>query len=364
MYVRKSLLPLNLVLVFFFSISHFACTSHANQVETVEGISTLKNQVELINNESEQRVDVLINGELFTSYIYSDTLEKPVLYPILTAQGTAITRGFPIATRPGERLDHPHHLGLWFNYGDVNGLDFWNNSSAIPASEKSKYGHIVHKSIRSMQSGEQEGRLEVELEWKNDSDETLLTENTIFIFKGNSSERVIDRFSTLTAGVKEVSFKDNKEGMLGLRVARQLEHPTDKPELFADASGKVTDVPVLNNDGITGNYRSSEGIEGNKVWGTRGNWVSLIGQIDDENIAVIILDHPTNAGFPTYWHARGYGLFAANPLGQKALSGGKEELNFKLAPNESVTFKYQVLVISNQKVRDDQINEFYSVWSK
>jgi hypothetical protein len=364
MYFHKSILLSNLLLVLLFSVGNFACTSHVNQVEIKEGISTSENQIELLNNESEQRVDVLINGELFTSYIYSDTLEKPVLYPIMTAQGTAITRGFPIATRPGERLDHPHHLGLWFNYGDVNGLDFWNNSSAIPASEKGKYGHIVHKSIRSMQNGEQEGRLEVELEWKNDSGETLLTENTVFIFKGNDSERLIDRISTLTAEDREVSFKDNKEGMLGLRVARQLEHPTDKPELFADASGKITDVPVLNNDGITGNYRSSERIEGNKVWGTRGNWVSLTGQIEDENIAVIILDHPTNPGFPTYWHARGYGLFAANPLGQKALSGGKEELNFKLAPNESVTFKYQVLVVSNQELMDDKINEFYSVWSK
>jgi hypothetical protein len=120
----------------------------------------------------------------------------------------------------------------------------------------------------------------------------------------------------------------------------------------------------MNNDGVTGMYRSSEGIEGNEVWGTRGNWVTLSGKIKEENISVTILDNPQNPGFPTYWHARGYGLFAANPLGQKALSGGKEELNFKLQPNEAVTFKYKVIVVSGDPVQNSTIKDEYSKWAK
>jgi hypothetical protein len=323
-----------------------------------------KDRISLVLKKDQKRVDVHIDGEFFTSYIFPDSLEKPVLYPILTAQGTPITRGFPIAPRAGERFDHPHHIGLWFNYGDVNGLDFWNNSSAIPASEKSKYGHIVHKSIKSISSGNEEGRLEVELEWLNEAGEKLLTEQTTFVFSGNEGKRVIDRISKLNAGGKEVSFTDNKEGMLGLRVARELEHPSEKPELFTDAAGKVTDVPTMNNDGVTGMYRSSEGIEGNEVWGTRGNWVSLNGKINDENISVVILDNPKNPGFPTYWHARGYGLFAANPLGQKALSGGKEELNFKLKANGSTDFKYRIILYSGKKIDESVIKEDYANWIK
>lgn len=73
----------------------------------------------------------MIGGKLFTSYTYNNTIDKPVLYPLLTASGKIVTRGFPVAPRPFERTDHPHHIGLWFNYGDVNGLDFWNNSYAI-----------------------------------------------------------------------------------------------------------------------------------------------------------------------------------------------------------------------------------------
>jgi hypothetical protein len=103
-------------------------------------------------------------------------------------------------------------------------------------------------------------------------------------------------------------------------------------------------------------YRSSEGIEGDDVWGTRGKWMNLSGIIDGENISVAILDHPDNIGYPTYWHARGYGLYAANPLGQKAMSDGKEELNFELPAGESVTFKHRVIVYSGNDVSDGQVN--------
>lgn len=352
--------PIFTLLTSLFYLSSYGQNSQKGG-QLVSGNSE-KNRISLVLNEDQKRVEVNIDGEFFTSYIFLDTLEKPVLYPIMTIQGNPITRGFPFAPRAGERFDHPHHIGLWFNYGDVNGLDFWNNSSAIPASAKSKYGHIVHKSIQSISSGNEEGRLVVESEWLNEAGEKLLTEQTTFIFSGNKEKRVIDRISKLIAGEEEVSFTDNKEGMLGLRVARELEHPSEKPELFTDAFGKVTDVPTMNNDGVTGMYRSSEGKEGNEVWGTRGNWVSLSGKIKEENISIVIFDNPSNPGFPTYWHARGYGLFAANPLGQKALSGGKEELNFKLLPNKSVIFKYRIEIYSGSQATSGQFQQAYLNW--
>jgi hypothetical protein len=103
---------------------------------------------------------------------------------------------------------------------------------------------------------------------------------------------------------------------------------------------------VLNNDGVTGSYLSSEGKKGDDVWGTRGRWVSLSGTVEGEPVAVLMLDHPKNPGFPTYWHARGYGLFAANPLGQKVFSNGKEELKYSLPAGGSATFRHRILIVS------------------
>jgi len=326
--------------------------------EVLSEANALKEEnVRLVQNEEEKKVDVFIDGKLFTSYMQTD--EKPVLYPINTARGTAITRGYPLEPRQGERVDHPHHIGLWFNYGDVNGLDFWNNSYAIPEDEKDKFGSIVHKEFKNVSSGD-EGILEVSMEWVGPEGDALLEENTTFIFRGTENKRTIDRITTLTALGKDVSMKDNKEGMLGIRVARQLEQPSEGSGKFTDASGNVTEVKSMDNTGITGMYRSSEGIEGDDVWGTRGEWVNLSGEIQGEKISVAILDHPDNVGYPTYWHARGYGLFAANPLGQKQLSDGKEELNFSLSAGESVTFKYRIVIFSGEKVGDDKIDSEFN----
>jgi len=250
-------------------------------------------------------------------------------------------------------VDHPHHVGMWFNYGDVNGLDFWNNSEAIKAKESSKYGAIRHTKISRVESGKSQGRLEVEAEWLGPEGVPLLREKTTFVFRGTTGSRTIDRITTLTALGKRVVFSDNKEGVIGIRVARQLEQPSNKPEIFTDASGKATAVPTLDNTGVTGSYRSSEGKTGDEVWGTRGKWTMLTGKIGGEDITLAMLDHPTNPGYPTYWHARGYGLFAANTLGQKVFNGGKESLNFTLEPGQSATFKYRVLVLSRTATPED-----------
>ncbi|MGC1418143.1 MAG: PmoA family protein [Candidatus Acidiferrum sp.] len=302
--------------------------------------------VSVVVHEPERRVDISIDGRPFTSYIWPTTLKKPVLYPLRTAEGTVITRGYPLEQRAGERIDHPHHAGLWFNYENVNGIDFWNNSDAIPAERAPKMGTIVQREILSAKSGAHEGELDVAADWVTFEKKVLLKEQTHFVFRGGPGFRSIDRITTLTAQDEKVSFPDEKDGMLGLRVIRALEIPSDKPEVFTDATGHPTTVAKLDNTGVNGTYLTSEGKKGDAAWGTRGRWCNLSGMVGDEPVTITILDNPENPGFPTYWHARGYGLFAANPLGEKVFSNGKEELNFSLAPHVSVTFRYRILISS------------------
>ncbi|PZV87444.1 methane monooxygenase PmoA-like [Algoriphagus aquaeductus] len=321
-------------------------------------------QVRLIRKDAEQKVEIRVNGELFTAYYFPGDLAKPVLYPIKSVAGNDLTRGFPLDPRPGERIDHPHHVGHWFNYGDVNGLDFWNNSDAIPAEKKSGYGTIRHRGVKSMIEKGNRAELEVETDWLAPNGEILLKETTRFVFISEGKKRSIERMTTLSAQNQPVSLKDNKEGMFAIRVARELEHPSDKPELFTDANGIATLVPSLNNEGVTGKYLSSAGKIGDDVWGTRGTWVNLSGEIKGEKVAIAILDHPSNPGYPTYWHARGYGLFAANSLGQKALSGGKDELNFGLKAGESVTFRYKILIHSGTSFTDELLHMEFGAFSK
>jgi hypothetical protein len=305
-------------------------------------------RVEVRSDEAARRIDVTVDGKPFTSYIYPETLKKSVLWPIHSPGGAFVTRGFPLDPRPGERIDHPHQIGLWFNHGDVNGFDFWNNSEAIAPDRARKMGTIVHRRIGRIQSGEGRGEVNVEMEWIGGDGVPLLREQTTFIFRASLDTWSIDRITTLTALDSPVVFRDNKEGVLGLRVARQLEHPTSKAEVLTDTSGRPTAVPVLDNTGITGLYVSSEGREGDAVWGTRGRWTLLRGTVGGKAVTVAMLDHPANPGFPTYWHARGYGLFAANMLGVREFSGGKEVFDFTLGPRKSATFRHRVLVKSGR----------------
>jgi hypothetical protein len=303
--------------------------------------------VTLSPNLTDRRVDVTIDGKPFTSYIWPKTLKKPVLWPIRAANGAVITRAFPLEAKPGERTDHPHQVGLWFNHGDVNGFDFWNNSEAVNPKEARKFGTVMSRNIAKIgKTPSGDGELRVELVWAGGDGSHLLLESTTFIFAGGQDRRTIDRITTLTAYGKPVTFRDNKEGVLGLRVARALEQPATKPEIFTDASGKATKVPVLDNTGVTGEYLSSEGLKGDAVWGTRGRWTLLGGRIDDQPVTVAILDHPKNPGYPTYWHARGYGLFSANMLGAKEFSKGKEELNFSIEPGKSATFRHRIVILN------------------
>ena len=309
------------------------------------GASETGAKVELQSRPADRRVDVLVDGQPFTSYAWPERVSKPILYPIRTARGTIVTRGFPLDPRPGERVDHVHQAGYWFTYGDVDGVDFWGNSEAIPPAERAKMGVIRQREVVSAKGGAGRGDLEVRADWVMPGGAVALEEVTRFSFRADALTRTIDRVTALAAKGK-VTFRDTKEGMLGIRVARGLEQPADKPEVFTDASGKPTPVPVLDNTGVTGLYTSSEGLKGDAVWGTRARWMALSGRVGDEDVVLLLLDHPKNPGYPTYWHARGYGLFAANPFGPKAFSNGKEaERPFSIAPGLPAVFIHRLAIL-------------------
>jgi len=319
--------------------------------------------VDLQVNDAENKVDVMVDGKIFTSYIYPDIIKKPVLWPVMSPAGNMLTRSFPMIKKEGDRIDHPHHIGVWLNYGNVNGLDFWNNSEAIAPEKRDRYGAIYHRSIEKVESGKGTALLVTSSDWKSPDNTTMLEEQTSFKFLALENVRIIDRSTTLKAIIDEVNFTDNKEGMFAIRVAREMELPSEKPTKLVDSHGIVTKVEKMDNTFVKGDYRSAEGVEGKEVWGTRCRWMKLSSEIKGEQVAIVIIDHPSNVGYPTYWHARDYGLFAANTLGQKIFSDGKNELNFSLKKGESVTFKYR-LVVASENLTDNQINQLADEYAK
>jgi len=308
-----------------------------------EFASAVDKGVQVVADEANRRVDITIDGKPFTSYIWPTSLKKPVLYPLITEEGITVTRGYPLAPLPGERVDHPHHAGMWFNYGNVNGFDFWNNSDAITPENRAKMGSIYQEKILSTKSGPDRGELAVESEWITGTGEKILDQTTLYVFAKQGDARVIDQITTLKA-LDHVVFNDDKEGLLGIRVASWLESPTEKGGVFTDANGKTTKVADAGSPGASGIYLTSEGKKGDQAWGTVGRWCTLTGSTDNKVVTIAILDHPGNPGYPTYWHARGYGLFAANPLGRKIFDPSKPAFNFATDKGQTATFRYRVIL--------------------
>jgi Methane oxygenase PmoA len=294
---------------------------------------------------NENKIAITIGGKLFTNYYFpgQDILKKAVLYPVLSPSGQTITRGWPLDPKPGERVDHPHHVGVWLNYEDANGHDFWNNSNDIDP-KKRKYGTIVATGSFKTKVIKNKGELDVTADWLDENKGIMLKETTKYVFTGNEKAFTVDRITTLKAVVDLVNFKDVKDGFFAIRVNRNLEHPSKTADVFTDASGIATKVPVLDNTGVTGNYKNAEGIEGEKTWSLRSPWVTLEGMMENGAKSVTIFDHKKNLNYPSYWHTRGYGLFSVNPLGEAVFTKGEKTTNLNLKKGEEITFRYRLTV--------------------
>ena len=293
------------------------------------------------------RVEVYVDSTLFTSYRYESSLEKPLLFPVNAPDGNSVTRGYPLDPGKNERVDHPHQVGLWLNFGDVNGYDFWNNSSAIPNERKGAYGRIVHRSVEMIRSQGSSGLLQVKQDWMapdNEKAEKLMEESVSYIFSVLDGIWIIDRITSLTAAADRVVFTDNKEGMLAIRVGRAFEHPSQSPVILTDASGKSSGEAVVDSTGVTGWYTNSEGDEGLDAWGKNARWVRLNGVKTGSPYSLILMDHPQNINYPSCWHARGYGLFSVNNLGRSVYNRKLDKFEMILHKGDTLTFRHRFAV--------------------
>lgn len=287
------------------------------------------------------RVDVAVDGRPFTSFYFDSEAPKPYLHPLRSASGKIVTRGFPMVTDiPGETHDHPHHRGAWFTHGDVNGADFW-------AEGKGK-GRVVLKSLGEMKSGKDSGSLSARFEWRTPEGKTLLEESRTMTFRGGPDRRIVDfEIALRPAGNEPVVFGDTKEGTFAVRVVTALQEKTAKCAA------------------CTGVMLSSEGARGEKeIWGKRATWVDYSGTVEGETLGVAIFDHPRNPKHPAYWHARGYGLFAANQFGERDYYRDKSrDGSLKLEPGRDTTFRYRVLIHAGDAATA-RIAEEYQKWAK
>jgi len=202
------------------------------------------------------------------------------------------------------------------------------------------------------------------MNWDDNKGNTLLTENTRYIFSGDKTSRTIDHISTLTAVNGPVTIGESKEGMFAIRVDRAFEMPSNESLIFTDDKGNPTTVEATDNNGVTGMYASSKGLKGDSVWGTRNDWVLLSGIKNNVLITMGIFDNPKNPGYPAYAHARGYGLFSMNNFGQNSYDSKQEKRSYKIEKGQSVTLYYRFYIQSGSKLTTEDANKIFKEFSK
>lgn len=286
-------------------------------------------------------LEAYVGGDLFFTYHYQDAA-KPYLYPIYGADNLLMVRNFPMKKVKGEETDHPHQKSLWFTHGDVNGVDYW--------TEGQNKGKILHQNFRHLLSGEK-GVIESLNYWvKPDGISVQLKDQRKLEFFGDKSKRYLDVTICLTALGEDVTLGDTKEGTLGLRIAESMR---------------------LKGGLNQGHIANSEGLKEGATWGKRAAWVDYSGPVEGQKVGVAILDHPESFRFPTWWHVRDYGLFAANPFGlhdfePKTLQGTptpKGAGNYLLKKEETITFKYRFIFHKGNEI-DAQIAEEYKKFTE
>jgi len=279
------------------------------------------------------KVSVEIAGKPFTTFYMSGEafnakVTKPYLWPLVAPSGTAITRAWPMenaAEEKDEKKDHQHQRGLWFVHDNVNKLDFWNNEWSYYADlHRKNLGRVVLKKLDGVTSGKDKGTITATFEWTDmEGNNPLLTEKRVMTFYGDPKVRMFDVDITLTALKEPVTFGDGKDGAFGIRLR-----------------------PILQEDKGNAHITNADGLVGEKsLWGKPSNWCDYSGMVGSEKVGVAILDNPANPRHPVRWHARAYGLFAANPFGLSVFTGDKTQNGATtIEPGKSLRYRYRVII--------------------
>lgn len=233
----------------------------------------------------DDRLRIEIDGALFSEYRHGD-VPRPFFHPVIGPHGAAVTRNWPMAEVADEERDHPHHRSLWFAHGDVNGCDFW--------SEEGAFGRIVHRAFSDLETTATHAAFVASSDWLAADGKRVCTDRRQIRVQKTRDGVLLDFDITLQASDGELRLGDTKEGTMAIRLAPTLR-----------LRGPVAKGTCVN----------SEGVRGAEVWGKRARWVDYSGPVGPHTVGVAMFDHPGNHEHPTWWHARDYGLFAANPFG-------------------------------------------------
>jgi len=222
------------------------------------------------------KINVTINGNFFTSYIFSDDEKYPFFYPV----NGPVSGGSVTSMR---NAVYPHHTSLFFGCDLVNGGNYWQ--------EGLERGRII-----SVNAGiEKEG-----------GDTVVITDECIWARPGVLSPVKDTRRYIITAPSKNMTQIDVE---IALEMLMDVHILKTNHSLFS--ARMAADLAVTNG----GTMINAEGAMSEKnTFGKNSPWIDYYGKRGNSTEGLVIMQHPSNPWYPSPWFTRDYGFMSPTPM--------------------------------------------------
>ncbi|HAR38699.1 MAG: hypothetical protein A2W86_05055 [Bacteroidetes bacterium GWD2_45_23] len=271
-------------------------------------------QEKVTANKVGDRIEIRINGNLFTNYVLSEFEKYPFFYPVNGPSNASVTSM--------RNANYPHHSSLFFGCDKVNGGNYWQ--------EGLERGQIISLRADIIESGKEKVVIENECIWRRPgADAPIKDKRTITV-------------SAPSKGKFQIDFDVTMEMLLDV-VIEKTNH-----SLF---SGRMDPDLAVINGGVMIN---AEGETGEKnTFGKSSFWMDCSGQRLGKTEGMAIMQHPSNEWYPSPWFTRDYGFFSPTPM-----YWPENDKNTLLKKGEEIKLRYRVLVHSGNHLEADIAQEF------
>lgn len=310
-------------------------------------------KVALSKKGDQPEIEVVVNGEPFTAYRFSNDEKKPYLWPVYAEGKVTITRNWPMDPNADTDVehDHKHQKSIWTAYGDINGVDCWSEepNSGFQHSDEVTFG-----------SGDAFGWIKAKNTWQDKDHKPVIAEEREYRFYATpENNRILDVKVTFTAAYGDALFKDTKEGgIVAFRIRPEMQ------EEYKKIVGKSPDGKNKFDVSYRGTITNASGAQGMKdCWGKPSPWCDYSGPIEGVGVrGIAVFDNAQNLRHPTCWHVRNYGLNGASCFGLAAFTAGDpspKNGDYTLPSGKSLTFNYRMIIHSGD-VKEAKIADRYA----
>jgi hypothetical protein len=261
------------------------------------------------------KIDVLINNNLFTSYIFSNEEKYPFFYPVNGPSNASVTSM--------RNANYPHHSSLFFGCDMVNDGNYWQDGLGR--------GQIISLRADILQA---------------EGDKVIIENECIWTRPGADAPIKDIRKITVSAQSKEIyqiDFDIVMEMLMDVTIKRT------NHSLF---SGRMDPDLAVTNGGVMINAEGETGEKG--TFGKPSPWIDYYGTRMGKAEGMAIMQHPLNKWYPAPWFTRDYGFFSPTPLYWPE----DPENGTRLKKGEQIKLRYRVLVHTGDHKQADIAGQF------